>query len=481
MRSFTATSTFPVPAAELAAWHFRQGALERLVPGWSGVRIRRSVERMEEGAKAELSVPLGLGVRSTIEAVHREVRPGESFVDEMVRGPFAHWRHLHRFEESARGSRLVDQIEYRLPFGVIGSLAAGRARRELVRMFRWRHARLRHDLGRHDLGRHDLGRHDRARQHPTEPPLTVAISGATGLVGSALGAFLRSGGHTVRRIVRRVERPDDIGWNVERGELDAAALEGVDAVVHLAGATIASRWTSAHKRAVRESRVRGTELLATTLARLKRPPSVLVSASAIGFYGHREDGPVDERAERGSGFLADVCQAWEAAAEPARQSGVRVVHPRIGMVLAAQGGALAAMLTPFRLGLGGPIGGGDQGVSWIALDDLIATILFAMRTPSMVGPYNAAAPEALSQRAFARQLGRVLRRPALAPLPAFVVAAVFGEMGRELLLSGALVRPGVLEQQGFRFAFPDLEAALRFELGRLEPDDRVSISEGSNP
>lgn len=474
IRTFEASTKVDVSRASLASWHSREGALERLVPGWSGVRVLQSVERMENGAVARLSVPLALGFRSTIEAIHEEVREGESFVDRMTRGPFPLWRHRHGFEsgpanrDGSPTARLEDRIEYRLPFGPFGSLGAlgaGLVRRQLTRMFRWRHERTRRDLQRHgELS----GR-----------PLLIAISGATGLVGSALSAFLTTGGHRVRRIVRRRTRPDDVLWDVERGSIDHEALEGVDAVVHLAGDSIATRWTDAKKRSIRGSRVRGTDLLSRTLAGLKRPPSVLISASAIGYYGDRPDAIVTETSPRGSGFLADVCAEWEAAADPARAGGIRVVHPRIGMVLASAGGALRAMLTPFQLGLGGPIGHGRQGVSWIALDDLLASILFAIVKPSMDGVYNAVSLEPLPQRAFARVLGRVLRRPAFAPLPAFVVRALFGDMGRELLLAGAIVRPARLLEEGFRFDWPSLEPALRHELGRSRDLGSEAVATGA--
>lgn len=468
-RTFSRESVFETTREELAAWHFRPGALERLVPGWSGVRVVRSLERMEEGAVAELDAPLALGLRTRIEAVHEAVEVGRQFVDRMVRGPFPWWRHTHSFSDAtsdgAAVARLVDQVEYRLPFGPIGSLGGGFVRRELERMFAWRHARTAQDLRRHrDWA---AGRERR--------PLRIAISGATGLVGSALAAFLTTGGHVVQRIVRRRERPSDVVWDVERGSIDRAALEGADAVVHLAGEPIAGRWNARRRAAIRESRVRGTTLLATTIAGLERRPEVLVSASAIGFYGDRPtssaETPLDETAASGDGYLAEVCRAWESAAAPAASAGIRVVHPRIGMVLASAGGALKAMLTPFRIGAGGPIGSGRQGVSWIALDDLVASIHFVIGSPALRGPYNAVAPTACPQREFARTLGRALRRPAFAPMPSFAVNVLFGEMGRELLLAGSFLRPAALAHAGFRWEFPTLAGALRFELG-LPPHDR---------
>jgi uncharacterized protein (TIGR01777 family) len=239
--------------------------------------------------------------------------------------------------------------------------------------------------------------------------------------------------------------------------------------VHLAGEPIAAgRWTDARKRMILESRTLGTATVARAIARATRKPSVFISASAIGFYGNRGANWVDERSEPGTdNFLCEVTEAWERATVAASDAGVRTVHLRIGIVLSAAGGALAKMLPAFQLGAGGPIGAGTQGFSWISLDDLVACVLFAARNPAIEGAVNAVSPGALTQKGFAGVLGRVLHRPSFAPLPAFVVQAAFGEMGRRLLLEGALVRPTVLEREGFRFTHASLEQALRLELGRL--------------
>ena len=279
------------------------------------------------------------------------------------------------------------------------------------------------------------------------PPLVVAISGSHGLIGSALAARLASDGHEVRRLPRGAFEPD--------------ALEGLDAVVHLGGAGIADkRWTKARRRLIQESRVQGTQNLVAALARLSRKPSVLVSASAIGYYGSRGEERIDEGAASGSGFLAEVCRAWEAAAEGAERAGVRTVMARIGIVLTPRGGALAKMLLPFRLGLGGPIGSGQQGFSWVAHDDGVGALLHAIRTSTLRGPVNVVAPEPVSQREFARALGRALGRPAVLPLPAVAVRTLFGQLGEEALLSGAFVLPRRLSESGFRFSFPSLPGAL---------------------
>lgn len=299
-------------------------------------------------------------------------------------------------------------------------------------------------------------------------PQRVVISGASGLVGTRLAALLTTGGHRVDRLVRRppAAASTDIRWDPAAGEIDAAGLEGADAVMHLAGENIAGgRWTAARKEAIRRSRIDGTRLLAESLARLGRRPRVLISASAVGYYGPRGDEPLTEDSASGRGFLAEVCQAWEAAAEPARRAGIRVVNPRLGMVLAATGGALGRMLIPFRLGLGGVMGSGRQYVSWIALEDLVEAITYLMFAGHVSGPVNAVAPGPVTNRGFTQTLGRVLRRPTLAPLPAPLVRLLFGEMGQALLLDGARVLPARLLASGFRFRYPDLEGALRSELG----------------
>ena len=297
--------------------------------------------------------------------------------------------------------------------------------------------------------------------------MKILISGASGLVGSALSDALVLDGHEVRRLVRR--RPVAAGeafWDPATGDLDAEAMTGIDAVVHLAGENIAGgRWSAAFKRRVLDSRVAGTRLVAEAIARAEVPPA-LISASAIGYYGDRGDALMDEESTPGEGFLAEVCQQWEAAAQPAVSSGSRVAHLRIGVVLSRAGGALARMLTPFRLGLGGVVGDGGQFVSWIHLDDLVASVVYLVNRDDLAGPFNAVAPGPVTQRQLTRVLGRVLRRPTMVPMPAAVVRLVFGEMGEELLLSSTRVAPARLTDSGFTFRFSSLEAALRHELAQ---------------
>lgn len=311
--------------------------------------------------------------------------------------------------------------------------------------------------------RQDLSRHDRFAH---QPPLRIAMTGASGLVGADLKAFLTNGGHEVIPLVRRPPAENEIYWDPSRSEIELERLEGLDAVVHLAGESIAGgRWTPERKAAIRDSRVRGTRLIAEAIAKLKTPPRVLVSASATGYYGNRADEILDETSAPGSGFLAEVCQAWELASEPARLAGVRVVNVRTGIVLSPRGGALATMLLPFRLGLGGMIGSGRQWMSWIGLDDLIGVFHAALLDASLGGPVNATAPHPVTSAEFVRTLGRVIGRPTVLPLPEFAIKLMLGELGEALLLDGARVLPRKLEASGFEFAHPDLEQALRFQLG----------------
>lgn len=303
---------------------------------------------------------------------------------------------------------------------------------------------------------------------PEEAPLRVAVTGSTGLIGSALVPALRAAGHPVVRVVRSRPAPGsgDVAWDPARGEIDAAGLEGVGAVVHLAGENVGKPWTAEQKARIRGSREQGTRTLARALAGLRAPPRVLVSASAIGYYGDRGDETLDETASSGGGFLAEVCRVWEAEAQPARDRGIRVVHPRIGVVLSREGGALDRMLLPFRIGVGGRVGSGRQWMSWVALDDVVEAIRFALGRDTLEGPVNVTAPTPVSNEEFTRVLGRVLGRPAVLAVPAFALRLALGQMAEETVLVSQRAVPTRLTRSGFRFRYPELEGALRAVLGR---------------
>lgn len=296
--------------------------------------------------------------------------------------------------------------------------------------------------------------------------MKVAVSGASGLIGSALVPSLRSSGHEVVRLVRREPAsPDEARWDPAAGELDRSALQGVDAIVNLSGENLGRRWTDVRKREILDSRVRSTALLARTAAALEPRPSVLVVASAVGYYGDRGDEILTEESSAGTGFLADVVRAWEAAADPAREAGVRVAHLRQGIVLSTEGGALKQMLLPFKLGVGGRVGSGRQWWSWVSLDDVVAAYRYALET-DVKGAFNVTAPNPATNEQFTKALGKALRRPTLIPTPGFGIRALFGEMGDAMLLGGQRVLPGRLLDAGFEFSEPTLEGALEHILSR---------------
>jgi uncharacterized protein (TIGR01777 family) len=297
-------------------------------------------------------------------------------------------------------------------------------------------------------------------------PLTVAVTGATGLIGTALVERLRSSGHTVRRLLHspRDAGPGDVVWDPARGALAPHALEGADAIVHLAGEPIAHRWTEARRRAIRESRVRGTEQLVQAVRALGEKPRVFLSGSAIGYYGDHGDAPLDESSAPGNDFLARLCVEWEGAAAPVADAGVRLVLLRTGIVLSQNGGALKRLVPIFRLGGGGRLGTGRQWMSWISLGDHVRAMEHALLTESLRGPANLVAPNPVTNAEFARTLGRVLTRPSLIPVPAFALELLYGEMARATLLAGQRALPKTLSASGFEFTEPTLEGALRAEL-----------------
>jgi uncharacterized protein (TIGR01777 family) len=298
--------------------------------------------------------------------------------------------------------------------------------------------------------------------------MNVLISGATGLIGSALIPELEGGGHRVIRLSRsRSSAEDTIRWDPTSGALDPSRLGGIDAVVHLAGESIAEgRWTPEKKRRIMESRRVGTRLLAETLAGLSGPPEVMVSVSAVGYYGDRGNELLREESEPGSDFLAEVCKAWEAAANPAREAGIRVVHPRMGIVLSTKGGALGRTLPIFKLGGGGRIGSGRQWWSWVALDDVVGIIIHALTERSVEGPVNVGSPNPLTNAEYTKVLGKVLNRPTVFPLPAPAARLVLGELADALLLASQRMEPAKLKETGYEFRHPELEGALRHLLGR---------------
>lgn len=452
---FTRSVRIARPAAEVFAWHERLGAFGRLGPPWERVEVARHVGGIRDGARVSLRTKVG-PVWAKWEIEHRDYVAGRQFRDVLLSGPFAKWEHLHRIEpDGAAACVLTDEIHYRLPLGALGRWGgAAFTRAQLDRMFEYRHAVTKADLENAAPG----------------SPKCVLISGASGLVGRALRAFLETQGHTVRTLVRRTAQNDgEFQWDPAAGTMAATALVGVDAVIHLGGENVAGgRWTAARKTAIRSSRVDGTRTLAKGIA--ARPvggrPEVFVSAAAVGFYGSRGDVRVAEDVGSGAGFLAEVCAAWEGELAAVEALGVRTVALRTGVVLSPAGGALAKLLPVFRVGAGGRLGSGRQWMSWITPDDLGAMYLRAMLDRTWRGAFNAVAPAAVTNAEFTATLARVLRRPAILPVPAAGLKLIFGEMAEETLLASTRAVPDRATQAGFTWRQAELESALRHVLGR---------------
>ena len=456
MPVFEWRSFMPVPAHELFAYHARPGAFERLTPPWQRLRVLEQSGGMKDGGRLVFEAALGPLRKRWVAEMGGYVE-GRQFVDRQVSGPFASWEHTHGFLPGVDdgASELLDHVEYSLPAGrFTDSVGAGPARKQLERLFRFRHARTRADLERHAVW-------------ADRPRLRVAISGASGLIGSSLAVYLTTAGHEVVKLVRRpAAGPGEVSWDPAAGRLDPVDLAGVDAIVNLAGVSIASLWTGGRREAILSSRVQATGALVAALQRMETPPKVLVSASAVGAYGSRGGEALTELAELGDGYLADVCRAWEAAAASAAAAGVRVVTPRFGIVLSGASGALAKMLPAFKVGLGTRLGDGNQWWSWVDLDDLLAAIEWAVHDDELNGVVNVTAPEPVTNLEFTKTLGRVLHRPAALAAPRLAVAKGLGGMGEEMFLASQRAVPMRLREGGFTFEFPRLEPALRYELGR---------------
>lgn len=440
-------------------WHERPGALERLTPPWGDVEVLGRSGGIKDGGQVSLRIRRG-PTSFRWDLRHRDYEYGRQFRDEQVSGPLKSWVHTHSFHPRPGGGTIArDEIELEAPLGFAGeAIGPTFIKGELERLFRFRYQRLFTDLARHARFA------DRKR-------LTVAITGASGLVGSTLRSFLTTGGHEVVSLVRDSRKLDEhsVFWNPAAGVLDEKGLTRVDAVVHLAGTSIADgRWTEARKRSIKQSRVRGTELIARTLASMKNGPRVLVCASAVGFYGNRGTDTITEGEPAGKGFLAEVCRAWEGASKPAERAGVRVVTLRSGIALSPRGGALGQMLLPFKMGAGGRLGSGKQYVSWIDLDDLVGLIQHAIYDDTLRGPVNATSPNPVTNATFTSALGRALGRPTVIPVPALAVKAAFGELGTEALLWGQRAIPEKATKAGFDFFYEGVEDSLRFQLGRME-------------
>ena len=443
------SSVVDAPVAEVFAWHTRPGAIFRLIPPWQPMKALAETDSLADG-RAILQLPGGL--RWVAQHDPASYDPPHRFADELVSDGLAswppraigYWRHVHEFADAGDDTTLMtDRLDTPVPGRLLRST------------FVYRHRQVADDLAAH-----------RDARELRATPMVVAVTGASGLIGSALSAFLTTGGHRVIRLVRHAARgADQREWNPDRPAPDL--LSGVDAVVHLAGASIAGRFTSAHKTAIRDSRIGPTRRLAEVAARSDDGPGTFVSASAIGFYGFdRGDALLREDSGRGDGFLADVVAGWEAATGPASDAGLRVVTVRTGIVQAARGGTLKLLRPLFAAGLGGRLGSGRQWLSWIGLDDLIDVYYRALYDARLVGPVNAVGPEPVRNTDYTAALAHVLHRPAVLPVPAIGPRLLLGVQGaRELAEANQRVLPTKLQALDHRFRHPTVTDALAHQLG----------------
>lgn len=444
------SSVVDAPRDEVFAWHERPGAFARMSPLWQPMHLLAESESLRDG-RAVLALPGGL--RWVSQHQEHGYDPPRRFVDQVGGHTLAslparvalRWRHTHEFDELGDGTtRVTDRVETPIPASVLRP------------MFVYRHRQL----------ADDLAAHRDARNHGFAP-VTVAVTGASGLVGSALTAFLSTGGHRVIRLVRHATaNRNERQWNPDAP--NPSVLAGIDAVIHLAGASIAGRFTDRHRRAIRDSRIGPTRNLAELAARTANGPAVLVCASAVGYYGYdRGDEVLAETSERGDGFLADVVADWEDALAPAEAAGLRVVRIRTGIVQSPRGGTLALLRPLFAAGLGGRLGDGRQWLPWIGIDDLVDIYHRALWDTAMSGAVNAVAPNPVRNSEYTKALGRVLHRPALLPVPRLGPRVLLGEQGaRELACASQRALPARLVDAGHRFRTPDLEPALGHLLGR---------------
>ncbi len=435
----------PASSQELFDWHARPGAFERLTPPWQGAEIISEDPGFSEGKEVKLKVSTPIGKRPWL-ARHTSCIAGEEFTDEQIAGPFKSWKHRHQFRYiDDQKSELIDSIDFEMP---VGSLGETIARRQLEKMFDYRHWVTARDL--------------RLKASlPNFKPLKIAITGGNGFLGAQLSALLKTQGHDVSVVTRSKRRDSDIRWDPAKGEIELPRLEGLDAVINLAGENLTSgRWSDERKKRIYNSRIDGTKLLVDAFLQLDEPPEVFLSGSASGYYGHHPEKEFDETSSAGEGFLAEVCQDWEAAALRAESARTRVCLLRTGIVIDPRGGALQKMLPAFRFGLGGPLGNGEQWFPWVSIEDWIGGVAWLLFAQKAKGPVNLVSPQALQQKEFAKELGSALSRPAVFPAPKVALRLALGEMADEALLASAKVQPKALERLDYDFATPRLSDLL---------------------
>lgn len=477
MELFVYCSSIAAPSTQVFGWHCRDGAFERLNPPWQPFIVKERKGHIDTGGYVTIQMPLIKHIISiTWILKHIDYIEGKQFRDIQISGPFSSWSHTHLFEsKDVASSILEDRIEYSLPLGILGKVfSQTMVKKKLKEIFEYRHTITNQDISIHN----NSVRWKRDDNNNNIIPMTILLTGSTGFIGSALASFLTAGGNKIVRLLRSPSpqfennAQKSVPWDPISGSLYLPSIEGVDAVVNLAGENIYGRWTKEKKKRILLSRVQTTKFLCKFLASLNKPPKVLVSASATGYYGSNNIG--DEILSEDSSppadsfdFLSEVCYQWENATEIAKQAGIRVINIRIGVVLGAAGGILAKILPLFKMGLGGKVGSGKQWISWISLDDLLGIILHTINNESIKGPINAVAPNPVTNADFTNTLAAILSKPAKFTIPSFIVKKVFGDLADASLLASTRVVPSrILQKTGYQFRFSNLEFALRHTLGK---------------
>jgi len=436
-----------LPCEDVYAWHTRPDTMKRLTPMSQSFEIIHQSGSVEDGGRIEVNIKQGIFSNKVVYEFFDCIK-NKQICNRQIKGPFQKWEHRLQFiPVNQTQCELVEEIDYEFP----GFFPPTKRyiNRKIQNLFDFRHERLQSDL----------------QEHKGVKTMKILIAGSSGLIGTALRDFLTTGGHEVTPLIRK--QGEGIVWNPETQEINLSDLEGFDAIINLAGENLAdSRWSTAKKQRILESRVKSTQLLAESVKKLSHPPKVFINASAIGYYGNVPEGDVTESHLAGEGFLSDVCQQWEAATDCLIGEDIRIVLLRTGVVLSPKGGALKAMLTPFKLCFGGVIGSGNQMMSWIDIEDQIRAIYFCLNMDSIHGPINLTAPNPVSNREFTKALGKALNRPTIFPMPEFVAQTLFGEMADEMLLSGAKILPEKLQKHGFTFQYPTLDDSLKHLLHR---------------
>ena len=469
-----ATSTYkselevPVPVDQLFSWHENPGAFERLTPPFEPVKVKKRKGGID-GGEVHLQMKLG-PIPLPWVARHHDYIKNEQFLDEQVSGPFASWNHAHLFEKiDAKSSKLIDKIDYKLPFGTVGKTFGGAfAEQKIKQMFAYRRNITKNDLV--------------SQSKYSGLPLNIAVTGGSGLIGSQLKPYLTTAGHSVENIVRGRPQKGELSWNLENKTM--SNLSGKDVVVHLAGEPISKPlggmiplpWTKWKRNEILKSRVEGTKLISEHIASLNNPPKVMICASAVGYYGDRGEDLLSESEESGDDYFSHVVSEWEKAAQPAIDAGIRVVFLRIAPVMSPLGGALQVLGNAARLGSSPPVAGGKQWWSWISLDDVVDVIYHSIINEKLSGPVNVASPNPVRQKEWASTLAKVIwgrfgPLTGLIPVPGFVLKSVLGEFGDVLALSSIKIDSSKLLDSGYEFRFENLEDCFRHLLGKRTEEE----------